>query len=177
MVAGEASETEFRGYAVAYDRDEAQFPIYVVAGLAAALLAAAVVTGGWIWFLLGIAAFAVAYYNYPVLETGRPQIGANEYGVFIRGFGLIRWGAIDRIDLVPIAVRVMTVHEVQIALKVPLTRALIADWRQVPVHRMLMRLPWSMGYNNVVRVKVDPLEQPPEEIHRVLLRMWRYYRS
>lgn len=40
-----------------------------------------------------------------------------------------------------------------------------------------MRLPWSMTYDNAVRIKVDPFNQPPDEIHRTLLRMWRYYRS
>ncbi|MFA5949466.1 MAG: hypothetical protein WC807_04220 [Hyphomicrobium sp.] len=176
-MASSEAESEFRGYAVAYDSDEAQFPIYVMAGLAAVFLAAAVTTGGWIWFVFGVLALAVAYYNFPVLETGRPQIGANEYGVFIRGFGIIRWSAIDRIEMVPIAVRILTVHELQLALKVPLSRALVADWRRVPWHRMLMRLPWTMDHNNVVRVKVDPFDKPPDEIHRVLLRMWRYYRS
>lgn len=167
----------FRGYAIAYDRDEAQFPIYVVAALAAVFLAAAVSTGGTVWLVLGLMAFAVAYYNYPILETGRPQIGANEYGVFIQGFGIIRWSAIDFIDLVPIAVRVLTVHELQIGLKVPLSKALIADWRRVPWYRMAMRLPWSMSYNNMVRIKVDSFEKAPDEIHRVFLRMWRFYRS
>lgn len=176
MASGDGDKT-FRGYAVAYDPDDAQFPVYLMGGLAAVLLAAAVVSGYWLWFTLGFAALAVAYYNFPVLETGRPQIGANEYGIFIQGFGVIRWSAVDRIDLVPIAVRVMTVHELQIALKVPLSRALIVDWRKVPWYRMLMRLPWTMGYNNVIRIKVDPFEKAPDEIHRVLMRMWRFYRS
>ena len=39
------------------------------------------------------------YYNMPLLETGRPTIGANQYGIFIQAFGLIRWRAIERIDL------------------------------------------------------------------------------
>jgi len=28
-----------------------------------------------------------------------------------------------------------------------------------------------------LRVSVDQLDQPPDEIHRTFLRMWRYYRS
>ena len=31
--------------------------------------------------------------------------------------------------------------------------------------------------NNVVRVNVEPFDQPPDAIHRTFLRMWRYYRS
>lgn len=177
MATDGGSSGDFRGFSVSYDQDEAPFPVYVAGGLSAILLAGAVASGIWILFILGVAAFAVAYYNFPVIEKGRPQMGANEYGIFLQGFGIIRWGAIDRIDLVPIAVRVLTIHELQIALKVPLDKAMIADWRRVPWHRMLMRLPWKMTYNNIIRVRLDPFEKPPEEVHRVVLRMWRYYRS
>lgn len=170
-------ERDAGGYSVAYERDEAQFPVYVLAVLAAVLLAAAWVTGSTLWLMLGVAAAAVAYYNFPLLETGRPTLGANEYGIFIQGFGLIRWRAIDRVDLVLIAVRASTVHELQIGLNMRLSSALVADWRKLPFWRSLMRLPWSMGYSNVVRVNLEPFDEPPDEIHRTLLRMWRHYRS
>jgi hypothetical protein len=170
-------ERDTSGYTVTYSRDETQFPVYVLAFLAAVCLAAAWVTGAGIWFALGVAAAAVTYYNFPLLETERPQIGANQYGIFIRDFGVIRWRAVERIDLIPIALRALTIHELHIALRMPLGSALIADWRKVPIHRMLMRLQWSMAHNNVIRVRVDPLEQPPDEIHRTLVRMWRHFRS
>ena len=171
------SENQISGYTVAYGQDETQFPIYVVAVAAAVLIAAAFVYGGTLLLALGVAAAAIAYYNYPLLETGRPRLGANEYGVFIEGFGVIRWSAIDRIDLVPIAVRVLTLHELQIGLKVPLGQALVSDWHKLPVYRLLMWLPWSMTHNNVIRVNLDPFDKEPDEIHRTLQRMWRYYRS
>lgn len=171
------NESEFSGYVVAYDRGEAQFPVWVMAFAAAVLLPASFMGGGPVALILGSIAAGVAYFNYPLLETGRPRLGANQYGVFIEGFGVIGWRAIDKVDLVPIAVRVMTVHELQIGLKQPLGTALIADWRKLPPYRLLMRLPWSMAHNNVVRVNLDPFEGTPEEIHRTLLRMWRHYRS
>ena len=71
----------------------------------------------------------------------------------------------------------MTVHELQIVLNAPLTSALVADWRKQPFWRWLMRLPWRMSHTNMVRVNVEPFDQPPESIHRTFLRMWRYYRS
>jgi len=171
------NESDFNGYTVAYSRDETQFPIYVLAAAAAVFLTSSLFTGSMILFTLGAVAAGATYYNYPLLETGRPRIGANQYGIFIEGFGVIRWRAIDRIDLVPIAVRVMTINELQIALKMPLQSALIADWRNLPWHRLLMRLPWSMSPSNVVRVNLEPFEREPEDIHRAMLRMWRYYRS
>lgn len=171
------NERDVSGYTVAYDRGEAQFPVWVMAVAAAILLPASAMGGGTVSFVLGLAAGSVAYFNYPLLETGRPRLGANQYGVFIEGFGVIAWRAIDKIDLVPIAVRALTINELQIALKQPLGTALVADWRRLPAHRMLMRLPWSMTHNNVVRVNLEPFEGSPEEIHRTLARMWRHYRS
>jgi len=170
-------ERDVGGYSVAYNQDETPFPVYVVATLGAGFLLAAFFTGLTVWFAMGVVAAAIAYYNFPLLESGRPAMGANQYGMFIQAFGLIRWRAIDRIDLVAIAERGATAHELQIGLGAPLGSALVADWRKQPMYRSLMRLPWSMTYGNAVRIKLDALNQPPDEIHRTLLRMWRYYRS
>lgn len=175
FAAGAALE-ELAGYKVSYDR-ESPFPVYVLGFLAALLLAGAFATRMWVLFGLGVAAASLAYYNFPLTESRKARLGANQYGVFIDGFGLVQWRAIDRIDLGVIAVRAMTLHELRIGLKQPLGRALIADWRRVPWWRMLMRLPWKMTGDNVVAVKLDPFDQEPEAIHRTLQRMWRYYRS
>ena len=165
------------GYSVAYGRDDTYFPVYVTAALAAIFCTAALLTGALYWLTLAVLAAGFTYYNIPLLETGRPTIGANQYGIFIQAFGLIRWRAIDRIDLAEIAERAMTVHELQIALNAPMGSALVADWRKQPRYRLLMRLPWRMSHNNVVRVNLEPFDQPADVIHRTFLRMWRYYRS
>ncbi|MDX2258897.1 MAG: hypothetical protein NW205_08275 [Hyphomicrobiaceae bacterium] len=168
---------EFSGYTVAYDRDEAPVPVYASGGLAALMLTGALFSGNSVLFVIGAAALGFAYYNYPLAETGRPRLGANQYGVFIEGFGIVHWRAIDKIDLVVIAVRALTVHELQITLNQPLRTALIADWRRVPWYRMPMRLPWQMTHTNVVRITLDPFDRSPEEIHRNITRMWKHYRS
>ena len=166
------------GYSVAYSRDDTYFPVYVTAALAAIFATASWITGALWWLMPATAAAAFTYYNIPLLETGRPTIGANQYGIFLQAFGLIRWRAIERIDLVEIAERAMTVHELQIALSVPLGSALVVDWRRNrPRWRRWMRLPWRMSHENMVRVNLEPFDQPPDEIHRTFLRMWRYYRS
>jgi hypothetical protein len=170
-------ENQAGGYSVTYNRDEIQFPVYVMAGLTVVLVGAAWVTGQTLWLILGAAAAGVTYYNYPLLETRRPTLGANQYGIFIQGFGLIRWRAIDRIDIIEIAERANTLHELQIGLNMLLSSALVADWRKLPFYRSLMRLPWSMGQSNVVRINLEPFSEAPDEIHRTLLRLWRHYRS
>jgi hypothetical protein len=165
------------GYSVAYGRDDTYFPVYFTAALALVFGTAMLLTGQFYWLALALLSAAFTYYNIPLLETGRPTIGANQYGIFIQAFGLIRWRAIERIDLAEIAERAMTVHELQIVLNVPLTSALVVDWRRQPAYRWLMRLPWRMSHDNMVRINVEPFDQPPDAIHRTFLRMWRYYRS
>jgi hypothetical protein len=165
------------GYSVAYGRDDSYFPVYITAALALIFLTAAWIMDAVYWLVPAAAAAAFTYYNIPLLETGRPTIGANQYGIFLQAFGLIRWRAIERIDLVQIAERAMTVHELQIVLGAPLISALVVDWRKQPNWRRFMRLPWRMSHNNMVRVNLEPFDQPPDQIHRTFLRMWRYYRS
>jgi hypothetical protein len=169
-------ERDVGGYSVTYGREEIQAPVYVVAFLAAALLAAGIVTGGTLWLVLGVAAAGVAYYNFPLIER-RPIVGANQYGIFIQGLGLIRWSAIDGIELTELAVRASTIHELQIGLKTKLSSALVADWRKLPFWRSLMRLPWHMPRSNLVGVNLEPFDGEPYEIHRTLQRLWRHYRS
>jgi len=165
------------GYSVAYGRDDSYFPVYITAALALIFLTAAWIMDAVYWLVPAAAAAAFTYYNIPLLETGRPTIGANQYGIFLQAFGLIRWRAIERIDLVQIAERAMTVHELQIVLGAPLGSALVVDWRKQPSWRRFMRLPWRMSHNNMVLVNLEPFDQPPDQIHRTFLRMWRYYRS
>src|SRR3984893_10874938 len=118
------------GYSVAYGRDDAYFPVYVTAALAAIFLTAAWITLTAYWLALAVAAASFTYYNIPLLETGRPTIGANQYGIFIQAFGLIRWRAIERIDLVQIAERAMTRQELLVVLNATLGSALVGGWRQ-----------------------------------------------
>ena len=165
------------GYSVAYGRDDTYFPVYITAALALIFLTATWVMGALYWLVPAAAAAAFTYYNIPLLESGRPTLGANQYGIFIEAFGLIRWRAVERIELVQIAERAMTVHELQIVLGTPLASALVVDWRKQPRWRRFMRLPWRMSHDNTVRIDVEPFDQPADQIHRTFLRMLRYYRS
>jgi hypothetical protein len=171
------SESEMTGYTVAYGRDEAPFPVYAAAAIAAVLLTAAALRLDPIMLSIGVVAGAFAFYNLPLAEVGRPRMGANQYGVFIEGLGLIQWRAIDDIRLVEIAARAATSNELLIRLKHPLGRALIADWRKQPLHRRLMRLPWRMTHDNTIRIALDAFENEPGDIERTFLRMWRHFRS
>ena len=170
-------ERDAGGYTVAYRRTDIAFPVIAMALAAAGFAVAAFATRQGYWLVGAVASGAAAYHNWPLLEKGRPTIGANQYGIFIQGLGLIRWRAVKRIDLVESPARSMMLHELDIELAAPLATALVADWRKRPLHRQLMRLPWSRAGAALIRINLDAFDKPAEDIHATLLRMWRYYRS
>jgi hypothetical protein len=171
------TENEMVGYTVAYDQDEIQFPVYVLTVIAAALLAAAAHNQSLILLSLGFLAACGTLYNYPLIETGRPRLGAGQYGVFLEGLGLLEWRAIDRIEIVPDVVRGVALEELEIGLKTPVDRALIIDWRKRPLWRLAMRLPWKMPNSQLVKITLGVLDRPGAEIQSTLARMWRYHRG
>ena len=116
------SDKSFDGYVVAYDREEIQFPVYVLAIGGAALIIAAFIKENVILLIIGFVIGCIAYYNYPLVETGRPRLAATRDGLFIEGLGLLLWRAIKRIDLVPVVVRaslIMSSRSVSISLSEP----------------------------------------------------------
>jgi len=170
------SQNHFNGYTLAYERDEIQFPVYVVALIGAGFTAAAIAFDNVFLFGLALCALGFAYYNYPLLETGRPRLGAGQYGIFVEGLGIISWRAIKQVDLVAINLRGAANNELRITLQEPLERALLANWRKRPIYRFLMRLPWSMAAKNVIRIPLDVFDRPADEIHANFMRIMSFYR-
>ncbi|MFM1816892.1 MAG: hypothetical protein RLZ98_3587, partial [Pseudomonadota bacterium] len=152
------------GYAVGYGRDKGAFRVYISLVLAAVFLAIWWFRGSEIALAIGIFFGVAGYYFYPLVETGKVRLGAGQYGVFIEGFGVIPWRSIRDIRLSTYAVRTMMMHDLEIELSSALPKALMADWRSLPYHRLLMKLPWSMGRDNVVRVNLEPFEGEPDSI-------------
>lgn len=171
------TDEDIIGYTVAYEQEELQFPVYIVAMLAAAFIAAGIITEKHIFLLLALPPAAYAYYNFPLLETGRPRLGAGQYGLFVEGLGLIQWRAIDEMTVALTDTRGITGHELNILLKMPLSEALLIDWRNRPLARKIMRLPWSLKGKTTVRIPLDIMDRPVGDVHQTLLRMWRYYRG
>lgn len=163
------------GFTLGYGRGKGTFRVYICLALAAVF--------GYGWYATGseialvVAAFfaATGYYFYPLIETRRIRLGAGEHGVFIEGLGVIPWRAIKDIRLNTYAVRSIEVNELDIELSRRLPKALIADWRSLPYHRLLMKLPWSMTRNNVVRINLEPFAESPDEIVGTLVRTRKFF--
>ncbi|MEQ1719007.1 MAG: hypothetical protein ABL907_23985 [Hyphomicrobium sp.] len=171
------SDEQIIGYTVAYEQGELPFLVYVLLFIAIALFAA-----GWVHSIallmpLSLVPAAGVYYSLPLLETGKPRLGAGQYGLFLEGLGLVQWRAIDGLDLVTTYVRGTPFQELHVPLKSALGEALLLDWRRRPLARQFMRLPWSLCAPKVIRIPLDILDKPPAEIHAKLQAMWRYYRG
>ena len=166
------------GYTVAYDRDEIQFPVYLLLTLGAALLLfAAFAEQSFVLFLLSVTAGSFAYYSYPLLEIGKTRLAANQDGLFIEGLGLLAWRTIDGVDIVEIVVRANAYKELEISLSQPLAVSLLKDDRHTPLHRRLMRRPFYLRPGRKVRVPLEIFDRPAEEIFGSLKRIWNYNRG
>jgi hypothetical protein len=163
------------GFTLPYGRDEAP-RFHVLAFIAAVSFAAWVTWGYKALLVLAVLSACPAYYFFPFTERNRIRLGANQYGLFIDGFGLIAWRAISEVELVTYWVRTLEMEELHIKLKTPVHSALLADWRRLPVWRLLMRLPWQMGHDHIVRINLQPFAPPAAEIHRTIFRMWKFFR-
>jgi len=177
---GEASAggiDDANGYTVRYGKDKGQFRVFILAGAGIIFSFAAFYQGSELLLALGVAALGAAYYFFPLIDSGRSRLGANQYGIFVEGLGLIGWRSIESIETVHIAVRTMMTHELQIKLSQPFERALVADWRKMAFYRLLMRLPWTMNHANTIRINLEPFYELPDEIERTLKRLQGHYRS
>lgn len=173
----DANISGLNGFTVGYAPGKGNFRVYICLALAAGSVGLWLLRGSEI--ALALAAFfgITGYYFYPLIETAKVRLGAGEHGVFIEGFGIIPWRSIQDIELSTYAVRSIEVNELHIKLARALPNALIADWRSLPYHRLLMKLPWSMSRDNVVRINLEPFAGTAEEIVAALIRNRRAYSS
>jgi hypothetical protein len=164
-----------RGYVLSYAPNSGNFNVNVMLLASAAFFVFFVILGNPPLLIPAVAAFCVAYYYYPLTER-TPRIGGGQYGLFIDGLGLISWRAISDIKIVAHTSRLAQTFELQIHLDVPLEHALLADWRNLPLWRLLMKLPWHMGKDGVIRIPLEPFQPRAEEIRSNFIRLWDYCR-
>ena len=163
------------GFAICYARDKGEFRVYACALFGIGLVGGGLFRGSEIAVFIGLLFLMTAYYFYPLTEAQKVRLGAGEHGVFIEGLGIIPWYAIQSIEVSTSFVRTMEVSELKIKLSYSLPNALIADWRSLPWHRLLMKLPWTMGRHNVVRINLEPFPAEPAAILAALHRTQRYF--
>ena len=175
MAAGRhRDDPEELSYVLPYAPRSGDFNFNAMALVAVLFLGLCIISGFAPLLAVATAAGSVAYYYYPLKER-TPRIGAGQYGVFVDGLGLISWRAIDSIEAVPFTSRLAQTYELQILLNRPIENALLADWRKLPIWRLLMKLPWHMKTDDLVRIPLEPFEPPAKQIHDAFTRLWRRF--
>jgi hypothetical protein len=171
------SNDRFNGYTIAYDRDEIQFPVWILMILGAALLYASLATGSVILLLLSGLIGCFAFHSFPLLETGKTRLAANPDGLFIEGLGRLAWPAVAAIDVAEVIVRGSIYKEAEVSLSEPLAIALLDDDRKMAMYRRLMRKPFYLRAGPKIRVPLDIFDQEPDDIINSLMRIWVHNRG
>ncbi len=166
------SDARFSGYRIAYDRDEIQFPVWILMILGAALLYASLAKGSLMLLLLTGLIGCFVFHSFPLLETGKTRLAANPEGLFIEGLGRLAWRSVAAIDVVEVLVRGSVYSEAEISLSEPLAVALLEDDRKMALHRRLMRKPFYLRSGPKVRVPLDIFDHEPDDIINSLTRIW-----
>lgn len=163
------------GFAIGYASEKGVFRVYICLIFAVGLAALWWFRGSEIALTLAVLFALTSYYFYPLVETSKIRFGAGEHGVFIEGFGVVPWRAIGNVEIATTAVRTIEINELKISLNKALPNALIADWRSLPYHRLLMKLPWSMDRDGVIRINLEPFALPPDAILSAFERNRRFF--
>ncbi|WP_417692674.1 hypothetical protein [Roseibium sp.] len=108
-----------------------------------------------------------AYWHYPMIDRGQPQLAANKDGLFLERLGFLKWDAISGLNLKESSVRSIELRTLEISLNAPLPDAL-AKPQVFPVWKAMMARNWKVGKAEdelpVIRVNLLPLTGNPEEI-------------
>jgi hypothetical protein len=163
------------GYAVGYDPESGAFRVFGCLGGAVVLVFLWFISGHPAPLVLATLAAAAGYYYFPLVERKKARLGAGEYGVFLEGLGVIPWHAIGEVKHASYFVRTMKIDELHLVLTKALPKNLIADWRSLPWFRLLMKLPWSITQDNVVKVTLEPFGGKPQAVVESVRRQRQMY--
>ena len=164
------------GFSLPYDPDAGDFRVYFAGFIAVLSLALALAGYGPVALLSACVAGAIAYHFYPLIEKSKPRFGANQYGMFVDGLGNIAWGAIREIEVQTFAVRSIENKYLTVRLRDPIDKALFADWRDLPLWKSLMKLPWRLRDDDMtVAIELATFAEAPEDILAEILRLRRLY--
>ena len=117
--------------------------------------------------LASLAPFGIAYWHYPMIEKGKPQLGANEEGLYVERIGFIDWAAIRMTDVKRTSVRNIEL----VRLDVLLTRSLddaVTKAQTFPVWKKFMMRNWKRTPREhgreLLAINLHTLAADPEEI-------------
>lgn len=115
----------------------------------------------------GLAPLGIAYWHFPMIEKGRPQLGANEDGLYVERIGFIDWAAIRMTDVKRTSVRNMELVRLDVLLTRPLDNA-VTKAQSFPVWKKFMMRNWKRTPREhgreLIAINLHTLAADPEEI-------------
>jgi hypothetical protein len=154
-------------FAVGFNRSQSESIVYgsLVLGILFAVIGA--VGSLPLLALAALAPLGIAYWHYPMIEKGIPQLGANEDGLYVERIGFIDWAAIGTADIKRTSVRSIEL----VRLDVLLTRSLedaVEKAQTVPVWKKFMMRNWKRTRRehgqDLIAINLHTLAADPEEI-------------
>lgn len=153
-----------RPFAVGYRKGTGDGLVY--GGLFAAALGALAfgMGSGTGFLLLTLAGLAGTYHFYPLVEARRPQLGANEDGLFVAGIGFIDWAEVADLELFRTSVRSIVMNNLIVTLARPLEDAVVKHEKLAP-WRALMARCYKRKSPLRLEISLHPMRGDADEIY------------
>lgn len=163
----EVTKTEPVPFTVGFNRSQSQAIVFGCLLLGIVFAAIGLLGNMPLMLLAAAAPIASAYWYYPMVEKGKPQLGANEEGLYVERIGFIDWGAIRMTDVKRAKAR----NVEQVRLDVLLTRSLeaaVTNTQTVPVWKKYMMRNWKRTRREhgreLISVDLHTLDADPDEV-------------
>jgi hypothetical protein len=109
----------------------------------------------------------IAYWHYPMIEKGLPQLGANSSGLFVERIGQISWSAIRDIKLKQTSVRNIMLFRLEVLLNRPVEDA-VTQAHTFPLWKNFMMRNWKKTRQKdgetLIAIDLHTLTGDPDDI-------------
>jgi hypothetical protein len=167
QTSGESTRPAPVPFTVGFNRSQSEGLVYgsLLLGL---LFAAIGIAGGMpLLTVAALAPLAIAYWHYPMIERGKPQLGANEEGLYVERIGFIDWAAIRMTDVKRTSVRNIELVRLDVLLTRPLDDALTRS-QSFPIWKKFMMRNWKRTPREhgreLIAINLHTLAADPDEI-------------
>lgn len=154
-------------FTVGYKRGSGEVTVFGNLALGAIFISTGFLTGLPLLSVAGLAPIAYAYRSYPMLEAGRPQLGANADGLYIDRIGFIDWKAIRMTEIGQNPKETKD----RVLLNVLLTRPTgdaVTKAQKIPVWKKYMMRNWKRSQREhgreLIAVNLQTLDADPDDI-------------
>ena len=162
-------------FALGYRKGTGEPVVYGSLLLGAAVLGTGIVSGSLIPALASLPVFLSVHWHYPFIDK-RPQMAANETGLYLERLGVLRWSSIADLSLYTTAVRTMEFSQLRIQLKGPVEECLVQREPQ-SLLRLAMRKNWRLKQARsnapVLEVDLHLLACAPETLIQRTRQFWQ----